>query len=507
MEIDQQRCPLLDVNDVVDAIKRYAPRRRWFCMNSGWFGPHFSGPALLGYSLTDLERVLEKPQFSWLNWVDNSRSTGFLWRPIRRRAMQDKAIVESTKNGVPVWLYFDSNGPPSCQPEDQLDAVRVGWANLNDDLRDAITATVLAGAFGPNAPVGGWEGIETPQIAVSRTRRDGRRESAPNPKRVRVRLPSVAVAPRRASAPAAIARPLDGDCDAVEPSPAPPQSLAEKLRAIGNVVADRGLAERDECIRAFFDGCVSGRHSDRRRQMREIVGVLTSEDDAVDFHDDLTAVKRGLQGRHDGYALKNDRKGIGAYVQNDGTLVPWDYKKDLLLKRKAAPRWMSTLREMLRVKRWHQDQDRANRSRKHKHTFFDYHTKEKLPWDSAELAAFIESREAGLELGPDEGDAVAKEILRQCRLREEFVKTDAGAVDDAKPEAAASAESVARTRAVDEKAGGKNGRWVYVEWGKSDEPGYCMNMFSPETYSVKQKRKKKGLQHWRAFREREEEEG
>ena len=109
--------------------------------------------------------------------------------------------------------------------------------------------------------------------------------------------------------------------------------------------------------------------------------------------------------------------------------------------------------------------------------------------------------------GPDEGDAVAKEILRQCRLREEFVRTDAGAVDDAKPEAAASAESVARTRAVDEKAGGKNGRWVYVEWGKSDEPGYCMNMFSPETYSVKQKRKKKGLQHWRAFREREEEEG
>ena len=66
------------------------------------------------------------------------------------------------------------------------------------------------------------------------------------------------------------------------------------------------------------------------------------------------------------------------------------------------------------------------------------------------------------------------------------------------------AESVARTRAIDEKAGGKNGRWVYVKWGKSDEPGYCMNMFSPETYSVKQKRKKKGLQHWRAFREREE---
>ena len=139
MEIEQQRCPLLDVNDVVDAIKRYAPRRRWFCMNSGWFGPHFSGPALLGYSLTDLERVLEKPQFSWLNWVDNSRSTGFLWRPIRRRAMQDKAIVESTKNGVPVWLYFDSNGPPSCEPEEQLAAVRKGWDNLNSDLRDAIS--------------------------------------------------------------------------------------------------------------------------------------------------------------------------------------------------------------------------------------------------------------------------------------------------------------------------------------------------------------------------------
>ena len=185
-----------------------------------------------------------------------------------------------------------------------------------------------------------------------------------------------------ASAPAALVRPLDGEADAVEPSPAPPPSLAEQLRDIGNMVADRGLAERDECIRAFFDGCVRGRHSDRRKQLRKLVGVLTSEDDAVDFHDDLTAVKRGLQGRHDGYALKNDRKGIGAYVQNDGTLVPWDYKKDLLLKRKAAPRWMSTLREMLRVKRWHQDQDRANRSRKHKHTFFDYHTKEKLPWDS-----------------------------------------------------------------------------------------------------------------------------
>ena len=81
------------------------------------------------------------------------------------------------------------------------------------------------------------------------------------------------------------------------------------MRAIGNVVADRGLAEREECIRAFFDGCVRGRHSDRRKQMREIVGVLTSEDDLVDFDDDLTAVKRGLHGRRDGYALKNDRKG------------------------------------------------------------------------------------------------------------------------------------------------------------------------------------------------------
>ena len=78
---------------------------------------------------------------------------------------------------------------------------------------------------------------------------------------------------------------------------------------------------------------------------------------------------------------------------------------------------------------------------------------------------------------------------------------------DATSAEALPAESVARTRAIDEKAGGKNGRWVYVKWGKSDEPGYCMNMFSPETYSVKQKRKKKGLQHWRAFREREEEEG
>ena len=306
MEIEQQRCPLLDVNDVVDAIKRYAPRRRWFCMNSQYFGPHFSGPALLGYSLTDLERVLEKPQFSWLNWVDNSRSTGFLWRPIRRRAMRDKEIVESTKNGVPVWLYFDSNGPPSCEPEEQLAAVRKGWDNLNSDLRGAITATVLAGAFGPNAPVGGWEGIETPQIKVSRTRSDGRRESAPKPKRVRVRLPSVADAPRRASAPAALVRPLDGEADAVEPSPAPPPSLAEQLRDIGNMVADRGLAERDECIRAFFDGCVRGRHSDRRKQMREIVGVLTSEDDAVDFDDDLTAVKRGLHRRRDGYASEND---------------------------------------------------------------------------------------------------------------------------------------------------------------------------------------------------------
>ena len=78
------------------------------------------------------------------------------------------------------------------------------------------------------------------------------------------------------------------------------------MRDIGNMVADRGLAERDECIRAFFDGCVRGRHSDRRKQMREIVGVLTSEDDAVDFDDDLTAVKRGLHRRRDGYASEND---------------------------------------------------------------------------------------------------------------------------------------------------------------------------------------------------------
>jgi len=58
-----------------------------------------------------------------------------------------------------------------------------------------------------------------------------------------------------------------------------------------------------------------------------------------------------------------------------------------------------------------------------------------------------------------------------------------------------------------ERGGGVLARPPDVRWGKSDEPGYCMNMFSPETYSVKQKRKKKGLQHWRAFGGREEEEG
>ena len=211
MEIEQQRCPLLDVNDVIDAIKRYAPRCRWFCLNSDIFGPHFSGPALLGYSLTDLERVLEQPRFAWLNWV-NRQGKKFLWRPRGGKPFQDRVILESTKNNFPVMLYFDStNGPPRQAPEDQLDAVRVGWDNLDNDLRDAITATVLAGAFGFNAPVGGWEGIETPRLASlpkSRTRRGGRRESAPTPKRVQVRPPSVAAAPRRASAPAALARPL-----------------------------------------------------------------------------------------------------------------------------------------------------------------------------------------------------------------------------------------------------------------------------------------------------------
>ena len=67
MEIDQQRCPLLDVNDIIDAIKRYAPRCRWFCLNSNHFGPHFSGSALLGYQLSDLERVLEQPRLSLIH--------------------------------------------------------------------------------------------------------------------------------------------------------------------------------------------------------------------------------------------------------------------------------------------------------------------------------------------------------------------------------------------------------------------------------------------------------
>lgn len=106
-----------------------------------------------------------------------------------------------------------------------------------------------------------------------------------------------------------------------------------------------------------------------------------------------------------------------------------------------------------------------------------------------------------------EDDAVEENILAQMRAYEDFIDQDSDADDDDKPAAAASPEEAKKSRLADEKRGGKKARWVFVEWKKEDEPGFCMNMLAPKRYSPKKQPMKGGLCHWRVFRAKEEAEG
>ena len=67
-------------------------------------------------------------------------------------------------------------------------------------------------------------------------------------------------------------------------------------------------------------------------------------------------------------------------------------------KTHVAPRLMATLANLIRVSRWHQDQDRAVESQTDGHGYYDKHTKTVWAPDSPELAAFIKSRADGRDL-------------------------------------------------------------------------------------------------------------
>ena len=202
MDVDQvgsPQCSDWDVNGIIKLIKTWVPRRRWCCLNSQHFGPLFSVPALIEVPLTDIERLLNAPEVAWLNWVDNGTIKSWLHRPIVPRPFNDGAIVDSTINNFPVLLYIDPHGPPTCQPEDQLDAVRKGWDSLDGATQASITEKAANGVYGIEPPRRGWKGLECPppaRLPRLRTRpsRDG---ESTEPRRVRAYQPPTRAAPPR----------------------------------------------------------------------------------------------------------------------------------------------------------------------------------------------------------------------------------------------------------------------------------------------------------------------
>ena len=201
MDVDQVGSPQRsdwEVNDIVKLIIKWCPRRRWCCLNSEHFGPLFSVSALIDVPMADIERLLDAPEVSWLNWL-NRQGNKWLHRPSKKRSFQDKAIVESTINKCVVLLYIDTHGPPTCEPEDQLDAVREGWDSLDGATQASIMERAENGAFGIEPPRRGWKGLECPRVELpprSRTRpqRDG---ESTEPRRVRAYQPPTRAAPPR----------------------------------------------------------------------------------------------------------------------------------------------------------------------------------------------------------------------------------------------------------------------------------------------------------------------
>jgi hypothetical protein len=398
MEVEQlgsQQYSDLEVNDIIKLIKKWVPRRRWFCLNSDYFGPLFSLSALIKVPLPVLVRLLDAPEVSWLNWLNNSRNTGPFWRPNVRRPIRDGAFVASTKNGEPVWIWIDTYGPPSYDPGEQLAPVREGWGSLDGATQASLTERAENGAFGIEPPRRGWNGLECPRDASlpqRRTRRGGERGSAPPPKRVEAHR-TRAAPPRRASAPAALQ--LQPDDGVAAPAPASPPSLAEGLKILGRAVAEikgaGGPARRAALIGEFVAGFTEGQHGDLKKELRDVVDVATSTE-PVDFHRDVDMLKLLGQRVHFELEKRNGCTGIGAFVMPSGCLVPWDPAIDVTSKTAVAPRLMATLAKLIRVQRWCQDQERAEESQTDGHEYYDKRTKKWWAPDSPELAAFITSR-------------------------------------------------------------------------------------------------------------------
>ena len=399
MDVDQVGSPQrsdLSVNDIVSRIIKWVPRRRWCCLNSQHFGPLFSVPALIEVPLTDIERLLNAPEVSWLNWLNNSRNTGPFWRPNVKKTMQDSAIRESTPNGWPVWIWIDKHGPPPYDPDEQLAPVREGWDSLDGATQASLTEKAENGAFGIEPPRRGWNGLECPPpVALpprrSRPSRDG---ESTKPKRVRSYQGPTRDGPeqRRASAPAALQQPPDDDV-VVAPAPAP--SLAEGLKILGRAVAEikgaGGPALRAALIGEFVAGFTEGQHCDLKKELRDVVDVATSTE-PVDFHRDVDMLKFLGQRVHFELEKRNGCTGIGAFVMPSGCLVPWDPAIDVTSKTAVAPRLMATLAKLIRVQRWCQDQERAEESQTDGHEYYDKRTKKWWAPDSPELAAFVTSR-------------------------------------------------------------------------------------------------------------------
>ena len=404
MEVEQlgsQQRSDLEVNDIIALIKKRLPRRRWCCLNSEHFGSLFSVSALIDVPMADIEHLLDAPEVSWLNWL-NRQGNKWLHRPSKKRSFQDKAIVKSTINKFVVLLYIDPHGPPTCRPEDQLDAVREGWDSLDPATQASITEKAENGAFGIEPPRRGWKGLECPKVESrprlrTRPQRDG---ESTEPRRVRAYQPPTRVAPpRRASAPAALQ--LQPDDGVAAPAPAAPPSLAEGLKILGRAVADikgaGGPARRVALIGEFVDGITEGQHGDRKQELRDVVDVATSTE-PVDFHRDVDMLKLLGQRVHFELEKRNGCTGIGAFATLSGCLVPWDPAIDVTSKTHVAPRLMATLENLIRVSRWRQDQDRAVESQTDGHGYYDKHTKKVWAPDSPELAAFVKSRADGRDL-------------------------------------------------------------------------------------------------------------
>ena len=105
---------------------------------------------------------------------------------------------------------------------------------------------------------------------------------------------------------------------------------------------------------------------------------------------ELGRLRSHLVDRHEKMSQKNDgRKGVLAYVGNDGLLEPVDIEADLLLKRTEAPNFMALMEGLLTTASWRREQSKAEWCLAAGLPYWDRRKQENL---TKELASFVRGR-------------------------------------------------------------------------------------------------------------------